>query len=165
MPLLKLFAGTQSIGKAFRELGWQVVSLDIDPKSGADIITDILAWDFRAYDTGHFDAIWSSPCCTHYSRARTCAKTPRDLEGADALVRRTLEIIMHFDPIVYGFENPASGMLKDREVVAGIPFKDVSCCMYGYPYRKYTRIWSNSEEWQPRPKCSMDRTTCSEFRF
>jgi hypothetical protein len=154
MRLLELFAGTGSIGKAFREQGWEVVSLDIDPKSGADIISDILAWDYRSYEKGFFDAIWASPCCTHYSVARTTAKTPRDLLWADSLVQRTLEIILHLEPKVWGFENPASGLLKDREVVRGIPYKDISYCMYGYPYRKYTRIWTNSE-WQPRPKCCM----------
>lgn len=152
MKLLELFSGTGSIGKAFREQGWEVVSLDIDPKSGADIITDILAWDYRDYEKGHFDAVWASPVCTHYSVARTTAKTPRNLEAADALVYRTLEIIMHLEPKVWGFENPATGLLKGREVVRGIPWKDISYCMYGYPYRKYTRIWTNSD-WAPRPKC------------
>jgi site-specific DNA-cytosine methylase len=155
MRLLELFAGTGSIGKAFREQGWDVVSLDIDPGSGADIVSDILAWNYRTFDPWHFDAVWASPVCTHYSRARTTAKTPRDLEGADALVQRTLEIILYFDPAVWGFENPATSLLKDRDVVAGIPWKDISYCMYGYPYRKYTRIWTNSEAWQPKPKCCM----------
>jgi site-specific DNA-cytosine methylase len=154
MRLLELFAGTGSIGRAFREAGWEVVSLDIDPASGASIVSDILAWDYRAYPKGYFDALWASPVCTHYSRARTSAKTPRDLEGADALVQRTLEIILYFQPKVWGFENPQTGLLKDREVVAGIPYKDISYCMYGYPYRKYTRIWTNSERWVPRPKCT-----------
>jgi site-specific DNA-cytosine methylase len=154
MRLLELFAGTGCIGKAFREAGWEVVSLDIDPKSGADIVSDILAWDYRSYDKGHFDAVWASPVCTMYSVARTTAKTPRDLLWADSLVRRTLEIIEYFEPIVWGFENPASGLLKHRDVVAGLHCKDVSYCMYGFKYRKYTRIWTNSEKWNPRPKCS-----------
>ena len=153
MRLLELFAGTGSIGRAFRDLDWEVVSLDIDPASGASIVSDILAWDYRAYPKGYFDAVWASPVCTHYRRARTSAKTPRDLEGADALVQRTLEIILHFEPKVWGFENPQTGLLKDRQVVAGIPYKDISYCMYGYHYRKYTRIWTNSERWVPRPKC------------
>ena len=140
MRLLELFAGTQSIGKAFREAGWQVVSLDIDPGSGADITADILEWDYRAYDKGHFDAIWSSPCCTHFSRARTKAKTPRNLEWADSLVAKTIEIIQYFQPKVWAWENPQSGLLKDREVVRGIPWKDVSYCVYGFKYRKYTRV-------------------------
>jgi len=154
MRLLELFAGTGSIGKAFRELGWDVISLDVDPKSGADIISDILAWDYRAYESGYFDAVWASPVCTHYSIARTTALTPRNLLWADSLVRRTLEIIEYFEPKVWGFENPASGLLKSRDVVAGIHYKDITYCMYGYPYKKWTRIWTNSEMWVPRPCCS-----------
>jgi hypothetical protein len=54
---------------------------------------------------------------------------------------------------VWAFENPATGLLKTRAVVAGVPYKDVSYCMYGYPYRKPTRIWTNSVQWEPRPMC------------
>ena len=163
MRLLELFSGTGSIGKAFKELGWEVVSLDIDPGSGADITTDILEWDYRSFEQGHFDAVWASPVCTMYSIARTTAKTPRDLLWADSLVRRTLEIIEYFEPKVWGFENPASGLLKHRDVVAGLHYKDISYCAYGYPYRKYTRIWTNSEAWEPRPKCCQ-ATPCPIIR-
>ena len=153
MRLLELFAGTGSIGKAFREHGWEVISFDIKPRSGADIIADILSWDYMTFEKGHFDAIWGSPCCTMYSRARTTARTPRDLLWADSLVAKTIEIIQYFEPKVWAFENPQSGLLKDREVVRGIPYKDVSYCSYGYLYRKYTRLWTNSEKWVPRPLC------------
>ena len=153
MRLLELFSGTGSIGKAFEEEGWEVVSLDIDPTSGACIIANFMEWDYTMYPRGYFDGIWASPVCTHYSIARTTAKTPRDLEGSDAMVQRVKDVIAYFQPTAWAFENPASGLLPRRDVVRGLPFKDISYCMYGYPYRKYTRIWTNSQVWKPRPTC------------
>ena len=86
MRLLELFSGTGSIGRAFEEEGWEVVSLDVDPKSGACITANIMEWDFYTHQRGYFDGIWASPPCTHYSIARTTAKTARDLIGSDAII-------------------------------------------------------------------------------
>ena len=49
---------------------------------------------------------------------------------ADSIVARTLEIIRHLQPKGWLMENPATGLLKTREVVAGIPFRDVCYCTY-----------------------------------
>ena len=45
MKLLELMSGTGSVGRAFKAVGWEVVSLDFDPKSGADIIADVCTWE------------------------------------------------------------------------------------------------------------------------
>ena len=42
--------------------------------------------------------------------------------------------------------------MKTRDVVRGIPYRDLDYCMYGAPYRKRTRIWTNTA-WTPRPLC------------
>ena len=103
MRLLELFSGTGSVGKAFK--GCEIVSLDLDKKSKATITSDILQWDYTVFLRGHFDCIWASPPCTQYSICRTTAKTPRNLDLADSLVRRTLEIIAYFNPGVVGRES------------------------------------------------------------
>ena len=129
------------------------MSLDIDPKTGADVICDLLTWEYT--DSLEPPAvIWCSPPCTMYSRARTRAKTPRDLEGADKLVQRCLDIIAYWKPKVWFMENPQTGLLKSRlHLVQGLPFVDLDYCMYGKPYRKRTRIWTNAA-WTPRPPCT-----------
>jgi hypothetical protein len=53
MRLLELFSGTGSIGRAFAEQGWEVTSLDIDPKSGATLITDFMTWQYSELPKGH----------------------------------------------------------------------------------------------------------------
>ena len=68
--MLELFSGTGSVGKVFKEAGWEVVSLDRD--AAADIRTDVRQWDYKsAYPPKHFYFIWASPPCTDYSIAKT----------------------------------------------------------------------------------------------
>ena len=92
MNVLELFSGTGSIGKCCKELGWDVVSLDLDER--ADIVIDILKWDYSVYPKDYFSVIWASPPCDEYS----CLNNARpekicDIESADKLVLKTLEII------------------------------------------------------------------------
>ncbi len=63
-----------------------------------DIDTDVIAskhTDVRLLTpamVGNVDLIWASPVCTEFSRARTTAKTPRDLDWADSLVQAVIDL-------------------------------------------------------------------------
>ena len=148
MRVLNLCSGTGSVSRPFVEEGHEVVEVDWDPRYSPTHCVDITTWECP-YTPGHFDVVWASPDCTQYSRARTTAKTPRDFKRADALVERCLELIRHLQPRVWFMENPDSGLLKTRAVVHGLPSVRVDYCMYGAPYRKRTRIWTNVG-WVPK---------------
>ena len=152
MKVLELFAGTQSVGKVARELGHEVISLDRDMQ--ADIRSDIMDWDYRAYPTKYFDLIWASPPCTEYSRAKTVGV--RDIEGSNLVVQRTLDIIEYYQPKHWILENPQTGLLKNQICMWGLPYQDVDYCCYGMSYRKRTRLWNNIESWIPRSLCKRD---------
>ena len=144
MPsLLELFAGTGSVGRVFGARGWDVLSLDVDRRSSAAVHTDIMEWDYTQFSPGHFDAIWASPPCTNYSVARTTGRLPRNLWYADALVQRVLDIVAYLKPKAWWMENPETGLLKTRAVVADLPYQVADYCMYGAPYRKRTALWGN----------------------
>ena len=145
MRILELFSGSGSIGEAFGQKGWEVVSLDVDVKTDAVVKENILEWDHTVFPPGWFSVVWASPCCTQYSCARRGAKTPRNLVLADALVQRSLEIIEYFQPQVWFIENPQTGLLKSRPFMDGLPFIDLDyCCFSDWGYRKRTRLWTNS---------------------
>ena len=155
MPLLlELFSGTGSVGRAFRAHCWGVFSMDIEESAKPTLVADVLHLQPEQLPP-NVDLIWASPPCTHYSRARTKAKTPRDLEGSDALVRKVLELVSHYRAD-FLMENPHSGLLKSRAVVAGIPMQVVDYCRYGKPYRKKHPFFNNCG-WVPqRPLCRHD---------
>jgi hypothetical protein len=162
MRLLDLFAGTKSVSKMAEELGMETISLDM--QGSHDHVCNILDWDPSLhYPPKTFDIIVAGPPCTHYSRARTNAKTPRDIEGSNAVVRKTLDIIEYLKPRYWFMENPATGLLCVQEVVQGLPFHDVTYCSYGFPYMKKTRIWHAADcvSWKPRPKCTKQCHACT----
>ena len=142
MPhLLEFFSGTGSMGKAFRDKGWLVTSVDIREDFHPSILCDVMAFDVQMLEgLPPVDLLWASPPCTHYSSARTTAKTPRDLVGSDAMVQKVLDLADELF-CYYLMENPNSGLLKTRAVVAQCPHMRVlDYCKYGSPYRKRTSI-------------------------
>ena len=152
MRVLELFSGTGSVGDVCRRMGCEVTSLDRDMP--ADIQTDMMNWDYRPLPPGSFDFIWASPPCTEYSVAKTVGV--RKLDEANAVVRRTIEIIRYFNPSYWMMENPQTGLLKSQGVVANLPYDDLDYCKYGMCYRKRTRLWHNLFCWTPRPLCKKD---------
>ena len=144
MPrLLELFSGTKSVSKTVGTRYDEIVSVDILEKFEPSVLTDILNWNYKIYPPGHFDAIWASPPCTEYSKMKYISRAVRNLNLADRIVQRTIEIIDYFKPDRWYIENPQTGLLKDRPFMLGIPFTDVDYCMYSdWGYKKKTRIWT-----------------------
>lgn len=146
MKLLELFSGTKSVSNAVGDLFDEIVSVDILQRFNPTVCTDILGWDYTVYPPGYFDAVWASPPCTEYSKMKYISKSPRNLELADRIVKRTIEIIRYYNPSKWFIENPQTGLLKNRDFMAGIPFVDVDYCMYSdWGYKKSTRVWTNVE--------------------
>ena len=143
------------MGRAFAELGWEVVSLDVDPKAGSTICTDVCSWEpMPMFAPGYFDMVWASPPCTEYSSALT--HRPRKLEEGDRTAIRTLELIRDLHPPFWCIENPQTGLLKRRPFMANLQWSDVTYCKYGFAYKKATRLWHNLP-WEPEhhPCCGL----------
>jgi len=159
MPrLLSLFNGTGSLLSPFSE--WDIQSLDICGKHGSTISCDIMTWDYLDASVHTPDVIWAGCPCTEHSVAQTRGR--RDLAQADALVRRTWQIISHFllenPAMLYWVENPDSSLLWKRDV--GKVFTNtvrLDYCQYGAPYRKRTKLATNAT-YTPRALC--DPKTC-----
>ena len=165
MLLLELFSGTGSVGEPWREAGHRVISVDLDPRFNPEFCEDILTLSYTDLPTP--DVIWASCPCDQFSMARTRAKTPRNLELADSLVAKTLEIITYFQEqnpqLIWFIENGNTTMLWKRDVAKDLTnYTILDYCQYQGPgYRKRTRIaHSDNVEWNPRPLC--DPKVCKQ---
>ena len=161
MRILELFSGSGSLGKAARERGHDVVSLDIAPCGDytPDFLADILEFDYTIWHRGYFDMIWASPCCQLYSvasaRCFTAEERAARAAQGNAVTRRTREIIDYLQPTWYAIENPLSSGMWKEGIFDGIPKKVVSYCKYSdWGYRKNTLIASNIP-FEPR-RCKGD---------
>ena len=92
--MLDLFCGTKSVSNVYRKLGFEVVTVDWDPKWEADYQVDVATWDYKQYlKPGEFHTVVCTPPCTEFSRALTTR--PRDLDKGNRLVQRALKIVRY----------------------------------------------------------------------
>lgn len=159
LKLLELFKGTGSIGKAAHKLGWEVVSVDLDPIYTPDIETDILKWDYKKWAKDHNytpDLIWASPPCNTFSplayplkERNTKTATPysaRAKQGT-AILHRTIDIISYFKKknphLLFVMENPR-GMMRNDPEVQKMPHRDTTLyCLYNDVRYKPTDFFNN----------------------
>ena len=152
MKLLELFKGTGSVSKCIPQA--EVYSVDILKKYNPSYCGDILTFDYKQFDVGHFDIIWASPECkifsqlqhTHIGQNRKW-KTKDDLEIARKdnwkYVLKVLEIIDYLKPKYWFIENPFYSAMKDIPQMKELKSYRFDYCRFDYPYKKPTRIWTN----------------------
>lgn len=154
MRLLELFSGTESMGKVFKEAGWEVLSIDNNPAFKSDICADILTLD---PPEGEFDVVWASPPCTAFSVASIGYHWRHGKPSAGArlgvkLLTKTMEFIMVARPKYWFIENPR-GMMRKLPIMFDLPKRTVTYCQYGDSRMKPTDIWTNCDIWTPKPAC------------
>lgn len=166
MKVLELFAGTRSIGEAFKEKGHEVFSIDWDKQfENIDWYADIST--ITAEDIierfGQPDVIWASPDCSSYSIAAISHHRKREDDGNLAAVSdyakfcdktniHLLELIKELNPKYYFIENPRGGLRKMR-FIQGLPRYTVTYCQYGDTRMKPTDIWTNHPSPNFKPMC------------
>jgi hypothetical protein len=171
---LSLFKGTGSFDKVTsNDFGYDVTSLDYDPKSKANYIQDIMHTTItNDFKPAYFKLITASPDCTVWSSLKSSRIGQKRKNGGiftremlehdidtigKPMVDKTLSLLEYFKPPYYFIENPQTGRMKDymhtkKLFKQPIPYHDVDYCCYGFDYRKRTRIWTNIPNFVPK-KC------------
>ena len=164
MKLLELFCGTKSVGKKFEEIGYEVVSLDYNPKFNATHTEDFLTWDYKQYPSDHFDVIWASPDCTTWSIASHGKyRLKSSIYGlnnehqtkatlANNMIIKLIEVLKYFNCKNWFIENPR-GLLNYFPPLNEFIMQTNSHKLlvyygnYNWGFQKPTHIWSNIQLW------------------
>ena len=96
LTALDLFSGTGSVGRALKELGYEVTSLDIAKGKNPDIVCDIMKWNFKNFEPESFDVIVAGVPCNEYSAAKTVGE--RKIEQADQITQKNTGNNRIFEP-------------------------------------------------------------------
>ena len=166
MPfILELFSGTGSVGKNAKKRGWKVLSVDSNEKTNADIIVDILKWDYKSENLNP-DYIWASPPCGTFTlmaltnnkkstappRVRD-ATTMKPIKPAgvlgDKILRKTIEIINYYrrrnPKLKFVMENPRGSMYRSPLLKKLKPYTEATTlyCRDKDKRRKPTDFFNN----------------------
>jgi hypothetical protein len=172
MRVLDLWCGTKSATKAFKQAGYEVISVDINQKFNPTICKDIL--DIKVddlIDYGPFVFGWASPECKVYSianhKARHWKKTEfqtvaltKEAKDQNERVKHTIGLLEILCP-TWVLENPM-GMLRNQSFMKPWTRHHITYCTYGTDYMKPTDLWGRfPRTWLPRLPCKINMS-CHE---
>lgn len=132
--IIDLCGGTGAWSKPYKDAGYDVRVITLPHH-------DIFEYtEYRKFINNVY-GILAAPPCTHFSLARSRAKTPRDLKKAFRSVERCLEIIydcrLNGKLVFWALENPRAFL---RQII-GKPPLTFNPCDYGDTYTKVTDLW------------------------
>ncbi len=154
--ILDLCGGTGAWSKPYKDAGYDV---RVITHPANDVIK------YKDYK-GFIDKVYGilcAPTCTHFSLARTTAKTPRDLAGAMIVVRACLDIVedcrANGNLKFWALENPV-GYLRQMIGKPPLTFNPID---YGANYTKKTDLWGyyNEPKKSPRKMTEEEKAKCA----
>ena len=166
--LLELFAGSRSIGNVADSKGINVFSVDWTAYDKIDLAIDIE--QLKISDVPFTpDVIWASPDCTTYTIA-AISKHRNGIEPKSDYAKKCDNVNKHFislidfwlienPSMVFFIENPR-GMMRKMPFMQRFKRHTVWYCTYGDDRAKPTDIWTNSNNWIPRPMCHNGNKNC-----
>ena len=168
MNILELFAGSRSIGKVGDKLGMNVFSVDWEKYKDIDLCIDVAK--LKKEDVPFIpDFVWASPDCTTYSIAAISTHRngtePKSnyAKQCDATNQHFISLIkewLEINPnMTFFIENPR-GMLRKMPWMQEFKRHTIWYCQYGDERAKPTDIWTNSDNWIPKPVCHNGNKEC-----
>jgi len=168
MKIVELFAGSRSLGRAAESQGHKVFSVDWENYDKIDLAIDV---EEMTTDMVPFvpDMVWASPDCKTYTIA--AISTHRNgTEPKTDYAKKCDKVNQHFISLIkewllvnpnmkFFIENPR-GMLRKMPFMQEFKRHTVWYCKYGDDRAKPTDIWTNSNEWVPRPMCHNGNKDC-----
>jgi hypothetical protein len=125
--------------QAFVDAGWEVITIDVDPKFAPVIVADVRTLlDDSEFMSLKPEVILTSPPCTRLSRADDWP-LPGIYEGL-SVAGACLEIVARMRPKYWGLENPQESMIR---WFIGAPTKRLRLNSFGYRTVKRTGLWGN----------------------
>ncbi len=116
MRMLDLFAGLGGASSAFSSRGWDVVTVDNDPRFNCTHTADLSAWSYAGPPV---DLVWASPVCTEFSRESMPWCRTGKVPSLD-LVNAARRIIDEVQPAWWVIEN-VRGATKYLNPILGEP--------------------------------------------
>lgn len=168
IKVAEFFAGSRSVGNAAEAKGMEVFSIDWKPFPKIDWVGDVE--DMKISDVPFVpDAVWGSPDCTTYTIA-AISKHRKGTDPKSDYAKKCDSVNQHFltmieqwllinPKMVFFIENPR-GMLRKMPFMQKFKRHTIWYCQYGDDRAKPTDIWTNCENWIPRPMCHNGNKNC-----